>query len=104
MWVCITSTLSKSLYGVCYRPPDSTDNFVSNLRENLTAVRSKFPKAGIFILGDFNFPDIDWPNSRGNSRACNDIVQLVLDFSFEQLVLQPTRITNVLEPCSHNST
>lgn len=59
MWMCITSSSLKNLFGVCYRPPDIPQSFVYNLRDNLAKVKAKFPKASICLLGDFNYTDID---------------------------------------------
>lgn len=97
LWVCITSPSSKHLLGVCYRPPDSPQSFVSDLHDNLTEAKAKFPKASICLLGDFNFPEIDWPSLSSRTRDGTNFVQLTLDFSLVQLVEKPTRGNNKLD-------
>lgn len=97
LWVCVSFPHSNALYGICYRPPDSSYNFISESHDNITSIRSKYNKADMFLLGDFNFPDIDWQNLRGQSRASCEFVQLTLDFSLVQLTDQPTRINNILD-------
>lgn len=89
--------MSKSVLGICYRPPDSPDTFLTNLHDNIAEIRSKFPKANMHLFGDFNYPEIDWINLRSSSRNCRDFINLTLDFSFAQLVDIPTRDQNILD-------
>lgn len=97
VWVCSSSHASKTIFGVCYRPPDCSESFVTDLHDNLTNLRSKFPKADVFLLGDFNYPEIDWSNLTSLSRNSREFLDLTLDFSFVQLIDQPTRQHNILD-------
>lgn len=97
LWVCIAHNTSKMIIGICYRPPDSPDTFITNLHDNIADIRRKFPKADMHLFGDFNYPDIDWVNLRSSSRNCRDFINLTLDFSFVQLVDTPTRDLNILD-------
>lgn len=97
LWVCITSPSTKHLLGVCYRPPDSPQSFVSDLHDNLAEIKAKFPKSSICLLGDFNYPEIDWSSLSSRTRDGTNFIQLTLDFSLVQLVNQPTRGNNTLD-------
>lgn len=97
IWVAIASRLGNTVLGICYRPPDSPATFVADLHDNITAIRTRFPKSDIFLFGDFNYPDIDWLNLCSHSSASNEFMQLTLDFSFVQLVNAPTRDANILD-------
>lgn len=80
-----------------YRPPDSPQSFVTNLHDNLAKVKGKFPKAGICLLGDFNYPDIDWHSLCSQIRDGMNVLQLTLDYSLVQLVHQPTGGNSMLD-------
>lgn len=97
LWVCIMSSSLKSLLGICYRPPDSSDSFVTNLHANLLDIRSNFPKADIYLFGDFNYPNINWNTLTASAQDSLNFVELTLDFSLTQLVSQPTRDLNILD-------
>jgi len=82
-----------------YRPPSSdtaaealtfTKNFI-NCLSMLCNVDSS-----IVLLGDFNFPSIDWTNLQFiiDSNRCSTLFSIFASqFCFEQLVPEPTRIT-----------
>ena len=47
---------SKTLIGICYRPPDSTkinDEALFNLFDKVSS-------KDVIIMGDFNYPHLDW--------------------------------------------
>ena len=47
------------LFGVCYRPPSSDVEFLLKLRQCLERIEmTRF--AMCYLVGDFNFPSIDW--------------------------------------------
>ena len=47
------------LFGVCYRPPNAKMEYSVTLRQNLERIdMTRF--ATCFLVGDFNFPCIDW--------------------------------------------
>lgn len=97
LWICITSKSSQYILGVCHRPPDSLETFISDFHNNLIEITAKFPKANILVIGDFNFPDIDWPNLISRTSETSKFIELTLDFSLEQLVNEPTRGSNILD-------
>lgn len=96
--VCTRVTLGYRdfIFCVCYRPPSSPLTFNSDLHDVINELIVRFPSCPLFLLGDFNFPTINWhdsPPSSDCSSECSLFINLCLDFNFKQLVLQPTRST-----------
>lgn len=95
LWVSIDSKHSRNLFGVCYRPPSSDSSFVDKLRDVLSELFVSFPKCNVTLLGDFNFPSIDWSASVQLCCPSSDARRfhsVCLDFYFSQLVTFPTRV------------
>ena len=51
------------IVGSAYRPTNNDVDYTSELLETISSVCHKFKDAVILIAGDFNLPDIDWPNN-----------------------------------------
>ena len=52
------------LIAVCYRPPNADSDFLHNLNSFIEfAIKSNLKD--IILLGDFNFPTIQWINGSG---------------------------------------
>lgn len=86
------------VFGVCYRPPNDSASFVADLHDAIDAITSRHPNAFIFLLGDFNFPNISWssdpPVSKPFSSESFSFINLCSVFSLHQIVSQPTRLAN----------
>ncbi len=88
---------------VCvYRAPSSGMEQLTQLCDCLTVLlHAPFP---VFVLGDFNFADIDWSLS---SRPSNPLFMFFLEFcltsGLSQTVSSPTRGQNILDLmlCTH---
>ena len=100
-WVQIKVTGASSLYvGAFYRPPDS-DN--PDYLAQLDTCLSRIPEnAHIWLSGDFNLADIDWTDnslkgSATKTALCNQLINITADRFLQQLVSQPTRITETTE-------
>lgn len=93
-WVSLSHTYPDFVIGVCYRPPNYSDLFVQSLHDNLSSINRMFAKSHIVLLGDFNYPHIDWTNlSAPSSPDARAFLDLSLTFNLEQLVSAPTRST-----------
>lgn len=61
-------------------------------------VASRFPFTPLFLLGDFNLPNLNWntdpPSLSPFSAQAKDFVDMCSVFGLCQLVTQPTRITS----------
>lgn len=101
IWVCLHNASGKLVFGVCYRPPDSHVSFPDSLRHELTIMRNEYPKAPIFLFGDFNYPQINWSLlSTLSSTPANEqklFLELTLDFNLQQVITSPTRGDNILD-------
>ena len=62
------------------------------LLHNATQHKSTFK----LIVGDFNYPEIDWANFRYNS-SCDNFMNIILDLCLVQHVLEPTRENHILD-------
>ena len=90
--VCIKMDIgSDNLIFCCvYVPPDSSMLYVSSLVNFLSDITSSFNNC--IILGDFNFPDIDWSVLMGTSHQSNCFCDLVFDCNLTQHVHDPTHV------------
>ena len=85
------STMPKIAVVVCYRPPTSAlDHFIVSLADTLFNVNREF--SIISVIGDFNFPNIDWPNVDNITTSDMDFVQLMLSYGFLQHNCVPSNV------------
>ena len=61
---------------VLYIPPAASDLYYQHLSNELSALPFN---SDLMVLGDFNFPDIDWDLLCGESRHSTDFCELILD-------------------------
>ena len=97
IWAHIQVPGSSQLFiGSFYRPPDEND---SGYLDQLQSCLSKIPTgAHTWIGGDFNLGDIDWTTDSVKQYAnkpglCHQLLRISKDNFLDQLVLEPTRIT-----------
>ena len=57
LWIQIFSGTSSVLFGVAYRPPSSSFEFVKSLAASLQLIP---PNLSIYLCGDFNLPLVNW--------------------------------------------
>lgn len=98
VWACVDVGYHKLAFGVCYRPPSYSSVFVDELHDVLSSVVTRHTSASVFLLGDFNYPNISWPPVAStspvhNTEHCN-FLNLCSTFSLTQLVTCPTRVTD----------
>ena len=77
---------------------------LDNLRDSLQYIRSQFPGAKIILGGDFNFPGIDCSTgtlfeSYISPTLRDTLITTMDDFLMQQVVIFPTRGTNILDLC-----
>jgi len=81
---------------VCYRSPNvvlfGKDNDAL-LCDLINEIRGK----PLLLMGDFNFPDIDWESHRGSTAASNKFIDCVDDAFLSQHVNQGTRNNSILD-------
>ena len=100
--VIVEITSSRSfIVCVVYAPPSADDLYYRHLSDLLSSLP---PSKDLLILGDFNFPDIDWELLSGRSRQSSSFCDLIVDFNLSQLVPSPTHNAgNILDLILTNS-
>ena len=93
---------SHTLIAAVYRPPDSSQSSFSALldalQEKVDCFSENAVSPDIFILGDFNFPELDWKlQDDANSPSSIDLLQFVDRNLLTQIVDKPTRRGNTLD-------
>ena len=88
-------TNRKITLGVFYRPPNNDTKPLEDLQQ----VLDNLSTSELIMVGDFNLPDVDWPNSRATNNSTNyDLLFDVIQDNFlSQLVSEPTREQNILD-------
>ena len=79
--------------GLVYRPPNhprGLDNELNNFIKEVAAHQD------CVILGDFNYPDINWETSIGHEEN-TEFLETIADSYLTQLVEDPTRGDNILD-------
>ena len=92
----------KLLIGVVYRPPGLLPMQNQNLVNLLHKTRSYSKSEYTIVVGDFNYPSIDWERF-SFSPSCDQFVDAVLDLNLTQHVLQPTRNDAILTLFFHQT-
>ena len=88
---------------VVYRPPDAPYDSFSGVLQFLGSNLEKDPDTDLFLMGDFNFPMIDWNNlsiggrSAENTRSARDLLEFSENYFLQQVVDSPTRGHNILD-------
>jgi len=100
LWCSIKVKSGKLLVGLCYRSPSSgSEN--DKLLELLTEVLRKGGYSNILIMGDFNYPAIDYlhnsVSATPNSVAAK-FLETTQDLLLFQHVTEPTRVREGQEP------
>ena len=81
--------------GVMYVPPNTNDLYHTYLSDLFYSLPSN---SDLLILGDFNFPDIDWDLLSGESKNSTNFCELVSDLNFCQLAASSThKAGNILD-------
>ena len=89
------------LFIVCYRSPSEID-FIPKFKSLLDPLQlDKY--RGVFIVGDFNYPGIEWIDGSGFTNSITSEEQqfasLIMDLYLFQLVDRPTRKKKYSRPC-----
>jgi len=63
------------------------------------------PNEGLILLGDFNFPNINWDTMSGSIPRFTDFCDFLLELNLEQNTTTPTHIAgNILDVILTNTT
>ena len=97
--------LVTGLFWCFYRPQSTDTDYVRELDLSLSRIPST---AGIWLLGDFNVPDIDWETVTfkpgGQYPTVSKLmINVINDHNLHQLVNKPSRDKNILDLCLTNT-
>ena len=96
LWVQLHVGSHPVMFGVFYRPPGSSESYLTELQSSLFSLP---PTSAIFLCGDFNLPGICWtnPSELNVDKNTSLLFSMIHDLSLEQCVLTPTRGSNLLD-------
>ena len=92
VWCKIGKQTNNIHLGLCYRPPNSITEYSNSLLGEI----QHFTTKKSVVMGDFNYPDIDWETYSG-TKVSEDFRNLVLDKFLNQHVDHATRGDNILD-------
>lgn len=97
IWCCLTFNYKKIILGAAYRSPSFATGFCEGLHDSLNQIVVQYPGVEIVLVGDFNYPNIQWLHSTPLVEPASADASSFLDvcslFNLSQLVDQPTRVT-----------
>ena len=87
---------------ILYRPPDTRDDEFLEMCRTLTNKLNELgtPLPEILVLGDFNFPNVNWEMDSciiGNNSQLKTLNEFTETFYLQQLIKAPTRVNNILD-------
>ncbi len=93
----ICSNNIKFLFNLIYRSPTSTKQQTKIIIDNIYdsynyCIQQNY--SGIYFIGDFNFPQINWTNSENNNHEFFDAISQI---GLCQLITEPRRQKNILD-------
>uniref|UniRef100_A0A803JAV9 Reverse transcriptase domain-containing protein n=1 Tax=Xenopus tropicalis TaxID=8364 RepID=A0A803JAV9_XENTR len=97
LWVEISVGLKvtkKMIIGVCYKPPRIDEGDEAQL---LLQMEEASKLGQVVVMGDFNYPDIDWSNGVAKSERASRFVNMLNDNFLFQAVQEPTRNDSILD-------
>ena len=95
--ILAVSVLTNPDFIICplYIPPNSTDDYFISL---FSFIRNLGLNKKVIIIGDFNFPDINWTSLVGSGKHSSLFCELTSDLNLCQLVRHPTHVKgNILD-------
>nr|GFB50161.1 hypothetical protein [Tanacetum cinerariifolium] len=88
LWIRLLGSKSNVIVGACYRPPDQKPEGDLEMRKQIREVSTR---DRVVVMGDFNYPHIDWVNSCSGHERETGFLDMLNDCALEQLVTEPTR-------------
>ena len=104
--VICTIAAEKTIIANIYRPPDTTSTSFKSLLTFLQLYisnKTENDHHDIIIMGDFNFPNINWkditiqPKTKDQTLQCEQLLHFMSVNLSSQLVPEPTRKENILD-------
>ena len=80
LWIEISHSMGIFLFGVFYRPPVSSSEYVYNLQNTLTRIPDS---QTVILCGDFNVLDVNW--NLNVPTTSSSPIKLLCDITFNSL-------------------
>ena len=102
IWVKVLTRTLKSVYICAFYRPDVSDTKALTTFENTLKKVAQLKNVQMIIGGDFNLPSWNWSEmkfkDKGSYRKSHeDFVDVLNDCDLQQVVLEPTRASNILD-------
>ena len=94
LWVEVINGRDRLLIGCIYRPPSLSREETNSIFQEISAAATRCKN--VYIMGDFNYRNIDWVNNVGDNEA-EQFIEVINDSFLRQLVNVPTRGNNILD-------
>ena len=100
LWCDITTKSKQKMLtiGLIYRPPNASEMDNVLLRQILIKAETITKKDQLIVMGDFNFPKINWATNEASGADSENFLELVNDLFWYQNVDNSTRIRINNEP------
>ena len=88
------SNTKSIFFGSFYRPKATDSECLEALQSSLLKMGSIMSKNSVILAGDFNAPDINWPNLESPTYLTSPserLLEMVAEHDLKQLVKSPTR-------------
>ena len=90
---------------VVYRPPNTTQDLFKDIIDRINYILEHLPSPDteVFLLGDFNFPHVNWESldvtggTADEKQQARDLMALMETKYLTQFVKEPTRGSNILD-------
>jgi hypothetical protein len=90
--ICLDSSCTIAI-GVCYKSQAAEE---TELRKLFSAIEKAACRQTV-IMGDFNYPNIDWPSLNVDGAKSSEFRDLILENYLVQKTSEPTRGSNILD-------
>lgn len=95
MWISVVDNKGIEIHlGLFYKKPNASleekEQIFKNLKDHVKDINC-------IIIGDFNYPGINWTTVNSQSQDDQDFIKVVEDLFLTQHVMQPTRENNILD-------
>jgi exonuclease III len=94
IWCSINCSAEKTLIGVCYRAPDSKQKDDAALYSVID--RASKLKEKLIIMGDFNYPELNW-SLQEKIDENHPFIECISNNFLSQIIEEPTRGSNFLD-------
>ena len=90
-----------TIFALCYRSPNSSDTMNENVNALIDNINKKHNKDKVIILGDFNFPEIDWDRElcdKNENHKASKFLSCIHKNYLHQHVKKPTHHRGIQNP------